>query len=266
MLSRLWIFNLDPRHYQILILGSLLAYGILALDFEVELLTALLLVSSALGAQYLATRRLKLPALEPRSALISSLSLTLLLRVANPWLAVPAAFLAIFSKFFLRHQAKHIFNPANFGLVSMMLITDRAWVSPGQWGNQVFFALLVAGLGSVVTIRALRADIVLAFLAAYSGILFGRAWWLGDPWAIPLHQLQNGALLVFAFFMISDPKSTPDSRAGRLIFAGLVAAVGAYIQFGLYRGDGLIWALACCAPLVPLLDRFLPGRRYRWPG
>ena len=40
-------------------------------------------------------------------------------------------------------------------------------------------------------------------------LVFGRSLWLGEPMSIPLHRLQNGALLLFTFFMISDPRTTP---------------------------------------------------------
>jgi len=88
---------------------------------------------------------------------------------------------------------------------------------------------------------------------------------LGEPMAIPWHRLQSGALLLFAFFMISDPKTTPDSRAGRIAFALVVALGASYVQFVLFRPNGLLWSLAACALLVPLLDRWFPGiRRYSW--
>ena len=76
--------------------------------------------------------------------------------------------------------------------------------------------------------------------------------------------MQSGALLLFAFFMISDPRTTPDSRAGRMVFAALVAFGGWYVQFRLYHTNGLLWSLAACALLVPLLDWLLPGERHRW--
>ena len=82
--------------------------------------------------------------------------------------------------------------------------------------------------------------------------------------AIPLHRLHNGALLVFAFFMISDPKTTPDSRAGRILFALLVALGGAFVQFKLFRTNGLLWSLAVFSMAVPIIDRLLPGPRYQW--
>jgi Na+-translocating ferredoxin:NAD+ oxidoreductase RnfD subunit len=79
----------------------------------------------------------------------------------------------------------------------------------------------------------------------------GRALWLGDPLTIPLHRLQNGALLLFTFFMISDPKTTSDSRCGRVLFAGLAALTAGYLQFRLYWGSALLWALAGSSVAVP---------------
>jgi hypothetical protein len=126
----------------------------------------------------------------------------------------------------------------------------------------------VAGVGSLVVHRSARGDVTLAFLAAWAAILFGRAAWLGQAWAAPLHQFENGSLALFAFHMISDPKTTPDSRAGRIVFASLVAAGTGVVQFVLFRTNGLMWSLAACSLFVPLLDRWLPGRGFEWsaPG
>jgi enediyne biosynthesis protein E5 len=254
----------DPRLYQIAVLASLLVYGVLWLDLEVQPLQAAVLLATALLTQYVCTRIWRLPAFDPRSALISGLSLCLLLRTGSLLLAATAAVVTIASKFVLRWRGKHIFNPTNFGIVAMMLATGRVWVSPGQWGNAAFFAFLVACLGGLVVNRAARSDVTWAFLAFYLAVLFGRALWLGQPMAIPLHQLGNGAFLIFTFFMISDPRTTPDSRAGRILFALLVALGAGCVQFVLYRPNGLILSLAFLSPLVPLLDRLLPGERYAW--
>jgi Na+-translocating ferredoxin:NAD+ oxidoreductase RnfD subunit len=103
-----------------------------------------------------------------------------------------------------------------------------------------------------------------AFLAFYAVGLLGRALFLGDPLAIPLHQMTSGGFLLFSFFMISDPKTTPDSRAGRVLFALAVALGALYVQFVLFRPNGLIWSLAVLSPTTPLWNRLLPGRRYQW--
>ena len=256
---------MDPRWYQIAALSALLGYGVGWLDFDVGPAQIAITLASVLVAQVVGTRLAKLPAFDPRSALISGLSLCLLLRSNSLTLAAIAGVVAIASKFVFRFRDKHLFNPTNFALVAMMLATgNHVWVSPGQWGSVAFFAFLIACLGGLVVMRAARSDVTLTFLAGWLALIFGRSLWLGEPVAIPVHRLQNGALLLFAFFMISDPRTTPDSRAGRIVFA-LLVAVGAWIvQFKLFRTNGLLWSLAICAFCVPLLDWLLPGTRYRW--
>jgi len=256
---------MDPRYYQIAALAGLLIYGLGWLDFEIQLSRALVILGSALLTQWICSRLWRMPAFDPRSALISGLSLCLLLRTNSTWLAVAVAVVTVSSKFIFRIRGKHLFNPTNFGIVVLMLVTGgQIWVSPGQWGNPAFFAFLMACLGGLVVNRAARSDVTLAWLAFYLALVFGRSLWLGEPMTIPVHRLQSGGLLLFAFFMISDPRTTPNSRAGRMIFAALVAYIAWYIQFRLFRTNGVLWSLAICSLFVPILDWLLPGARYSW--
>src|SRR6266849_3687076 len=78
--------RLDARLFQIAALSGLLAYGLLRLDLDVRLPRALLILATVLITQYACTRAWRLPAFDPRSALISGLSLCLLLRA--PYAAV----------------------------------------------------------------------------------------------------------------------------------------------------------------------------------
>ena len=254
----------DPRLYQIATLGGLLAYGIWLLDLEVRQANVVAIIAAALATQFACQRLAGRARFDPRSALISGLSLCLLLRTGSLDVAVLAAVIAIASKFTLRVRGKHVFNPTNFALVALMLAGRDMWVSPGQWGSGLVFAFLLASAGGLVVNRAARADVTLAFLACYAGLLVGRSVWLGEPLAIPMHRLENGALVLFSFFMISDPRTTPDSRRGRVLFAGLVA-LGAYtVQFWLFQTNGLLWSLAACSLAAPLIDWLLPGARYHW--
>jgi Na+-transporting NADH:ubiquinone oxidoreductase subunit NqrB len=209
-----------------------------------------------------------------KSALISGLSLCLLLRARDPlWLAL-AALLAVGSKFALRVPCagrpgtKHLLNPTNGAIVLLLVGGAPVWVSPAQWGHHLPLVFGVAGFGSLVVHRSARSDVTLAFLAAWAAVLFGRAWLVGQAWVAPLHQLESGSLALFAFHMISDPRTTPDSRAGRVVFACLVAAGAGIVQFVLFRTNGLLWSLAAGSFAVPLLDRWLPGRGFEWsaPG
>lgn len=255
--------TLDPRLYQIASLSTLLLYGLLWLHFDVSVMQIVVTIVTAMLTQYGTTRFYKLPSFDPRSPLISALSLCLLLRTNDIAVAALAAFIAIGSKFVFRWKDKHLFNPTNVALV-MMIAGGLGWISPGQWGQVAWFGFLIACLGSLVVTRAARADVTLAFLACYVGLLLVRALRLGDPLTIPFHQLESGALLIFSFFMISDPKTTPNSPSGRFVYALMVALAALYVQFGLFRPNGPLWGLIACAPLVPLLDRLLPGTRYDW--
>jgi Na+-transporting NADH:ubiquinone oxidoreductase subunit NqrB len=256
----------DPRFYQIACLGTLLAYGWLVLGFDVSALQIAVTLGAALLAQHAFGRATGVQRFDPRSAVISGLSLCLLLRTDQPLLAALAAVIAVGSKFVLRVSGKHVWNPTNFGLMVMVIGSDRVWASSGQWGATGFFAFLMACLGGLVAHRALRSDVSWAFLASYAAFLVGRAYGLGDPLAIPLHQLGSGALLLFTFFMISDPKTTPDARPARIAFGVLVAAGAFYVQFRLFRPNGLLWSLFVLTPLVPFLDRLFPAHRYAWPA
>ena len=254
----------DPRYYQVAALSSLLTYGITILDFPVTIVHALAIVMTALATQWSAGKLVGLRRFDPMSALITALSLTLLLRTDSLGVAALAAVIAIGSKFLIRAKGKHVFNPANFALVVLSFATPHAWLSSGQWGNTTLLAFGFVCLGFLVLTRARRAETTLAFLGSFAALLVGRALWLGDPLSIPVHQLQNGALLLFAFFMISDPKTTPDNRSGRVIYGSLVAVVAYVIQFVMYEPHGAITALILCSPCVPLIDRLFAGERYAW--
>ena len=255
---------LDPRYYQIAVLSGLLIYGLGWLHFDITPGRAALLLGTALVTQYACTRIWRLPKFDPKSALISGLSLCLLLRTNFAALAILGAVITIASKFVVRWKGKHLFNPTNFGLVFLMFLGAPIWVSPGQWGNVAYFGFLMACLGGLVVNRAARSDVTYAFLVSFAALQLGRAAWALQRWQVPLHRLESGALLLFAFFMISDPRTTPNSRAGRILFACLVTALAGFIQFGLYRTNGILWSLAIMSVSVPLIDLLLPGPRYEW--
>jgi hypothetical protein len=209
-------------------------------------------------------RALALPTFDPRSPLITGLSLSLLLRTDEPWLSALAAVIAIGSKFLLRIDGKHIWNPAGFAIVVLLFTANGIWISPGQWGSAVWFAALLCFFAILVLHAARRSDVAIFFLGSHAALLLARAYWLGDPLAIPLHQLQSGSLLIFSFFMISDPRTTPDSRLGRFIFALSVAMLGHYFTFFMQMRPALYVALIALSPLILLIDKILPAERFVW--
>ncbi len=254
----------DPRNYQITVLSMLVTYGVVVLEFGIHWYNAIAILMTAMTVQFIATKLARLPSFDPRSPLITALSLMLLLRTDFVFLAVLAAAVAIGSKFLIRFNDKHVFNPANGALVATMLLSDRAWVSSGQWGSTAIVAFALACLGLIVLTHAKRAETTIGFVAVYAALIFGRALWLEDPLSIPLHQIQNGALLLFAFFMISDPKTTPNTAIGRYAFSSIVAVIAFAIQFVFNEPNGPILALAMSAPLVPVIDALSRGCHYQW--
>lgn len=254
----------DPRWFQLAVLGSLVTYGLTVMHFDLPLAQVAVTIGTALAAQVACSRIARLPRLELKSALISSLSLCLLLRTSWLPLAALASVIAIASKFVIRAHDKHVFNPTNLALAVLLATSDRVWVSAGQWGSAAVFAAALALAGLVVVQRSARSDVTVAFLGFYLALVFGRSLYLGEPMTIPFHRLQSGALVLFAFFMISDPRTTPDARWARVLFAAAVAYGAWYVQFRMFRTNGLVWSLVGVSALTPLLDRLLAGPRFEW--
>jgi enediyne biosynthesis protein E5 len=258
-------FFTDARHYQIAALATLLTYNFGWLDFGARPLNSACAIAGALLTQVICSRLTGLPATDLRSPLITGLSLSLLLRADEPWVHLLAGVIAVASKFLLRIDGKHIWNPAGFAIVVLIYAaSSHVWISPGSWGSEIWFVALLAFFAILVLGAARRADIAFFFLGSHAAFLLARAWWLGDPLAIPLHQLQSGSLLIFAFFMISDPRTSPDSRLGRFIFAFSVAACAHYMAFFMQMRPALYVALIMLSPLTLLIDRVMPAQRFAW--
>ena len=256
----------DPRLLQIAFLTSFLLAGIFLCDFDLPLWLPPVTVASACAAQWACVKLFRLASQGYRSPIITGLGVSILLRSDLLWLVPLFAAVAIASKFFLRHDGRHYFNPTTFGLATAMLLTGHAWCSPAQWTDSAAIVVWFVVLGLAVTVAAFRSDVTLAVLGSWFALAAGRVLYLGQSLRVLEHQLTFGSLIMFAFFMISDPKTTPSHRTGRLILAAAVAGLGFVFQFGLFWQNALIWALLLGAPLTALLDRLFPAAPYQWPG
>ena len=253
----------DPRMFQILSLSCLFAISLLWYDFALNPLALPLALAGALGVQLLAAR-VRREAFDWRSPAITGLSVAILLRANQPiWFFLCAA-LGVAAKFLIRWRGKQVFNPSNIAIVALLLAGSPVWISPGQWGQESWVAGLLIVFAALVLGRSGRFDIAFAFLASHTAMLFGRALYLGDPLAIPTHQLQTVSVLVFTAFMITDPRATPDSRPMRIAFAAMVAMLALYLQIRFQLVGSPIYALACLSPLTPMLDRLAPAQRFQW--
>ena len=268
--------KLDARWFQIAFLSSFLLLGALARDFALTWPQVVLTFTSALATQAAGQWALKLPNRKGLSgylsAIVSAFGISILVRADSLWVHPLLACIAMSSKYLLRAGPKacrsHIANPANLAAFAAWAWIPGAWLSPGQWGSASLAALWFLALGGLVTQRVQRWDISMTFLGAWAALLALRVLWLDYSaelaWAMWQQQMSNGATLLFAFFMISDPMTTPQRRSARIAYALVVAACAFVWQFVFYKPHGLIVVLFAASALVPLINWALPKQRFEW--
>ena len=254
---------IEIRVFQIFILGALLSAGVFTFDFSIRFIQIFLTFFAGLTCQYFWIKKLNLKKNSFLSAFISCLGIVLLLRSSHLWIHPLSAVLAICSKFLIQKNRRHIFNPSAFG-ICFVLFLPGSWLSPGQWGSFFLMGAWVMALGSFVTRGVKRIDISWLFLFFYLGGLFLRNSWLEYEWAVFQHSALNGSLLVFAFFMISDPKSSPDHFLGKLFQAFFVAMMSLFIHYQLYKPNGFIYSLMLSSVFVPFLNKIFKAQAFEW--
>ncbi|XGV98149.1 MAG: RnfABCDGE type electron transport complex subunit D [Leptolyngbya sp. BL-A-14] len=198
------------------------------------------------------------------SALVTSLGLSILIRADHYSTMVLACVMAIASKFLIRVKGKHVFNPGNFGIVAALILTPDAWVSPGQWGEEGWYALMFLSCGGLVVGRVGRWDTTVAFLGSYAVLEAIRNVLLGWTWDVWAHRLMSGSLLMFSLFMITDPRTIPNARIGRVLWAMAIALLTFFLRNYLFLSTAVIWALFALAPLSILIDALFPADRFVW--
>jgi enediyne biosynthesis protein E5 len=255
----------DPRLWQLLIMAGLLMAGVVVRDFSLKPAQIVLTFSAGLLTQAFFLHYFNLQQRGYLSAVISCFGLCLLLRCSNLWVHPCVAVLVMASKFLLRPFNQHLFNPANLGIVLGLTFFPNTWVTSGQWGADLVTALWLLAAGFFVANNAKRLDISAYFLLFYAALFLGiRVFWYGYSFKVFLHQFENGALLLFTFFMITDPLTIPCHRSGRLLHAALVAVLAYLWQFVLYKNQGIIWGLFFATFLVPLWNYIWPAPVYQW--
>jgi enediyne biosynthesis protein E5 len=255
----------DARYFQVIFQCTFLCYGIFYLNWDSDwkLYATYTGVSLALqmGIEFFTTKRYD----SWKSALISSLGLCLLLKTNSLYIAAGAASLSIISKYILRFNGKHIFNPSALGIAAAVWLTGNAWISPGQWGSNIVLFFAVVSFGFIVVTRVQKLDISIAFLGTFAGLLFVRqVIYLGWPMDYFVQSVSTGSLLLFSFFMITDPKTTPNHRIARIVWAMAVAATAFYLTAFKFINGAPIWVLVLAQPLVPLLDMLFRSKRFEW--
>ena len=264
----------DARDYQIAFLSLFLLLGVSMRAWELAPAMVATAVVTALAAQAVLTaaidkstwiwQRAFWQTFNWRSPLISALGLSLLLRTDHVITMAIAAGCAIASKFLFKTNRKHFFNPANFGIIAALVLTQDAWVSPGQWGEEIWYGLIFIGAGGLVLKRVGRWDTTGMFLGTYALLEAFRNVYLGWTWDVWGHRMMSGSLLLFALFMVTDPRSIPDARPARLLWAIAIAVVTFVLRNQFYLTTAVFWALFFLAPFTIVLDKVWSAPRFQW--
>jgi hypothetical protein len=186
------------------------------------------------------------------SAHITALAVSMLL-YANERLA-PIAFAtaaALGSKVVLRapvgNSTRHFLNPSNFGITVTLLLFPWIGIAPPyQFLENVsgFWDWLLPGIvicsGTLINFRfTKRLPLIVAWLCGFVAQAFIRSVVFDTPIAAALMPMTGFAFILYTFYMITDPATTPSEPRYQIVFAVAVAAaygllLVAHVVFGLF--------------------------------
>lgn len=224
----------DPRWLIALFLALYVGLGHTLLSFSRSPGEILIGLSTCMALDMLYTYVLSRRFLFPLSAIISGLGLAILFTAPGAdWLMFITAWLTITSKYFVTYRRRHIFNPTNFSMVLILLMSGgNAAVAPSyQWGGYWQVTVSVLALGLILVYRAERLPMVFSFWLVFALSAMLRAKMTHMPVGITLGAAASGgAFMLFSFFMITDPKTSPSDRKGMMLYGAGVGFVDLLFQ------------------------------------
>lgn len=281
----------DPRLHVAAVIITVHMLGQVALGFRVSVPQILAAILACAIIEVGLTFRTARAFVWPASAMLTGSGVALILRDVGtrpnePWsfetwyLFAAVAGLSLLSKYVIKHRGSHVFNPSNIGLVMAFLLLGSSrvepldfWWSPLNAPMLLAYAAIIFG-GLLITRRlrllALAASFWLA-LAAGLGVLAASGHCMVANWAFaPVCGadfwrvvMTSPEVMIFLFFMITDPKTVPAGQVGRVAFGIAVAATSALLmapqtdEFG--AKVGLLTGLVLVCAARPLIDRVVPA-------
>lgn len=229
----------------------------------------------------------------PASGMLTGSGIALLLRVPGTvhgewwslhgaWIFAATAAFAIASKHLIRRDGHHVFNPSNLALLVCFLVLGPRRVEPldfwwGPAGPAVWAALAVIVVGAITLLLRVRLlGVALAFYATFAVALGALAlgghcmtahWHLGAicGWAFARTLLFSPEVLVFCCFMITDPRTVPDGRGARTLYASGIAVLAALLiapQRSEFSAKVALLAALCLACAArPTIEHLAPRLR-----
>jgi Na+-translocating ferredoxin:NAD+ oxidoreductase RnfD subunit len=231
--SAIWRFFQTPKGLLIIVLVILVA---LAAPHE-----GLRLVGPGLLSAVVVASAIDLPVLRrirgawefPSAAVLTGLIVAMVLTPYEPWyFAACTSGLAIAGKHIARTRSANIFNPAAGALVATFYLfnTGQSW-----WGalpEITPYALVVLmATGAFIADRVNKIPLVLIFLGTYFG-LFTLTAFLGNPGKVAeiFRAPDLHAVLFFAFFILTDPPTSPLRYPDQLV-CGVLVALASFATF-----------------------------------
>ena len=186
-----------------------LVVGIAWLSFDLSPWSVLAAAGTALATEafFIYAFRKKL-VLSP-SALAAALGICIFLRAPSIWYFAGAAFVAMASKYVLRTEKGHIFNPSNIAIVLTVLLFSSATIEFTQWGQDLAIYIAVAVISFTIAYRAGKLPITFSFLLTYTALFFALLPFVPDRISAHHYGILGPSFILFASFMITDPKTTP---------------------------------------------------------
>jgi FG-GAP-like repeat/ASPIC and UnbV len=285
----------DPRLHLAAVITSLQVLGQVAFDFRLSIAQILLSLGTAATLEFgivLWTRRVFM---WPASALITGNGVAFVLRVRGTehgdwwsmrgwWIFVATAAVSLLSKYVIKVRGGHVFNPSNIGLVLCFLILGPGLVEPLEfwWGPMsAWMALalaIIVGGGLAILARLHLLVIAAAFWLAFAagiGLLAATGHAMSASWHVgPITGayfwwvlVTSPEILVFMFFMITDPKTTPSGTKARIAYAGSVGLLAALLiapaRTEFWSKVAVLGALAIVCAARPVLERLAPALRWQ---
>ena len=200
------------------------------------------------------------------SAYISGISVGMLVRSPAIWPYALCSAISITSKYVLRVNGRHIWNPSNFGIVAMLVLAADSVASLSvQWGNNLLPMVVVWCFGSVIIYSLGRFHITATYVASFLAFAFVRAVLTGHPFLSEAAPITGPMYQLYIFFMITDPKTTVKSFKGQCLVAFLVAAMEAVLRLMQFV-HAPYYALFIVGPVANLVEMAMVRRSVGKPG
>jgi enediyne biosynthesis protein E5 len=197
------------------------------------------------------------------SAYVSGISVGMLVRSPEFWPYALCSAISITSKYLIRVDGRHIWNPSNLGIVAMLVLAADTVASLSvQWGNTLLPMVVVWTFGAVIINTLGRFHITLTYVLSFVAFAVLRSGVTGHPFLAEVAPITGPMYQLYIFFMITDPKTTVKPTWAQCLVAFLVAAVEAVFRL-MELVHAPYYALFVVGPAANLIEIALARRAAR---